>query len=184
MVEVELRSVISVANGLGECILWDEAAGSVLWTDILGRRLYTHDPEIGSTAHLEFGEHLCSFGFIEGSDDLVCAFQSGIAIVDRVSGDRKWLYRLPDTDVHRLNDGRVDRQGRFWVGSMVDNEGNRLTNGISGELYCLRSNGEVRSHLQGIRVSNSLCWSPQGDVLYFADSPLREIYAFDSLIPC
>lgn len=179
MVEVELSRVIPAANGLGECILWDEAVGTVLWTDMPGRRLYTHDPETGSTVHLEFGEDLCSFGFIEGSDDLVCAFQSGIAIVDRVSGDRKWLYRLPDADVLRLNDGRVDRQGRFWVGSMVANEGNRLTNGISGELYCLSANGEVRSHLRGIRVSNSLCWSPGGEVLYFGDSPLREIYAFD-----
>ncbi len=179
MVEVEPSSVIPAANGLGECILWDEAVGSVLWTDIPGRRLYTHDPETGSTAHLEFSEDLCSFGLVEGSDDLVCAFQSGIAIVDRVSGDRKWLYRLPDADVLRLNDGRVDRQGRFWVGSMVANEGSRLTDGLSGELYCLSPTGDVRSHLQGIRISNSLCWSPEGDVLYFGDSPLREIHAFD-----
>ena len=179
MVEVELSSVIPAANGLGECILWDDVAGSVLWTDIPGRRLYTYDPEAGSTAHLDFDEDLCSFGFVEGSHDLVCAFQSGIAIVDRASGGREWLFRLPNAEVLRLNDGRVDRQGRFWVGSMVDNENSRLTNGLSGELYCLYPTGEVRSHLQGIRISNSLCWSPEGDVLYFGDSPLREIHAFD-----
>ena len=179
MVVVELSSVIPVANGLGECILWDDTSGSLLWTDIPGHRLYIHDPKSGSTDYREFDEDLCSFGFVEGGDDLVCAFQSGIAIVDRTSGARNWLYRLPDAGDLRLNDGRVDRQGRFWVGSMVDNEGNRLTNGRSGELYCLNSTGEVRSHLQGIRISNSLCWSPEGDVLYLGDSPLREIHAFD-----
>ena len=179
MVEVELSSVIPAANGLGECILWDDATGSVLWTDIPGRRLYTHHPKSGSTEHLEFDEDLCSYGFVEGSDDLVCAFQSGIAIVDRTSGARKWLYRLPNAGDLRLNDGRVDRQGRFWVGSMVDNEGNRLTTGHSGELYCLNETGEVCSHLQGIRISNSVCWSPAGDIMYFGDSPLREIHAFD-----
>ena len=179
MVEVELSSVIPAANGLGECILWDDSTGAVLWTDIPGRRLYTHDPKSGSTEHLEFDEDLCSFGFVEGRNDLVCAFQSGIAIVDRTSGARKWLYRLPNAGDLRLNDGRVDRQGRFWVGSMVDNEGNQLTNGHSGELYCLNETGEVCSRLQGIRISNSVCWSPVGDIMYFGDSPLREIHAFD-----
>ena len=179
MVDVELSRVIQVANGLGECILWDDATGSVLWTDIPGRRLYMHDPESGSTDHLQFEEDLCSFGFIEASDKLVCAFQSGIAIVDRTSGSREWIYRLPRPDTVRLNDGRVDRQGRFWVGSMVENESSPPANEFSGELYSLDGKGGVRSHLQGIRISNSLCWSPEGDVLYFADSPKREIYAFD-----
>lgn len=179
MVDVELSRVIQVANGLGECILWDDLTGSVFWTDIPGQRLYMHDPESGSTDHLQFDEDLCSFGFIEASDRLVCAFQSGIAIVDRSSGSREWIYRLSGPDTVRLNDGRVDRQGRFWVGSMVDDESSSPNNGFSGELYCLDGKGVVHSHLQGIRISNSLCWSPKGDVLYFGDSPTREIYAFD-----
>ena len=179
VVDVEPSRVIPVGNGLGECILWDDAAGQALWTDIPGRRLFSHDPVSGSTKHVEFDEELCSFGLIAGSSKLVCAFRSGIAIVERTGGRRKWLYRLADADAVRLNDGRVDRQGRFWVGSMMDNEGNRLTSGNSGELYCLNATGEVCSHLKGIRISNSLCWSPEGDILYFGDSPRREIYAFD-----
>ena len=179
MVDVKLSRVVPVANGLGECILWDDVTRSVFWTDIPGRRLYMHDPESDSMDHLEFDEDLCSFGFIEASDKLVCAFQSGIAIVDRTSGGREWVYRLPGSDTVRMNDGRVDRQGRFWVGSMVENESISPDDRFSGELYCLDGKGEVRSHLQGIGISNSLCWSPGGDVLYFGDSPKREIYAFD-----
>ena len=179
MVDVELSHTIPVANGLGECILWDDESRSVLWTDVPGQRLYMHDPQAGTTASIEFDEDLCSFGLVKGSGELVCAFQSGIAIVDRSGGGRQRLHRLPRADNVRLNDGRVDRQGRFWVGSMVAGEDNQLVDGVSGELYCVDRKGEVRSHLQGIRISNSLCWSPEGNVLYFGDSPTREIYAFD-----
>ena len=179
MVDVELSRVIPAANGLGECILWDDRTARALWTDLPGRRLYTHDPNSGATDHLQFDEELCSFGFIKGSDKLICAFSSEIAIVDYAAGSRESVYRLPGAGPVRLNDGRVDRQGRFWVGSMVEDESRALADGISGELFCLDGRGVVRSHLQGISISNSLCWSPRGDVLYFADSPKREIYAFD-----
>ena len=179
MVNVKLSRVIPVGAGLGECILWDDVTRCIFWTDMPGQRLYVHDPASGSTDHLDFDEELCSFGLIEESDKLICAFQSGIAIVERSIRNREWLYRLPGSGAVRLNDGRVDRQGRFWVGSMVENESNSTDQGFSGELYCLDGSGKVCSHLQGIAISNSLCWSPEGDVLYFGDSPKREIYAFD-----
>ncbi len=179
MVDVLPSGTIAVGNGLGECVLWDDEAGQLLWTDIPGHRLYTHDPSTGTTEYVEFDEDLCSFGFIAGRRDLVCAFQSGIANVARDGRVGNWRYRLPEADRVRLNDGRVDRQGRFWVGSMMANEGNRTTNGVSGELFCLDAAGDVRGHLRGIRISNSICWSPEGDVMYFGDSPRRQIYAFD-----
>ena len=176
---VRPKTTLRVSNGLGECILWDVVHRQVLWTDITGRTLFIHDPATGSIEPVEFDEELCSFGLIDGSDDLVCGFRSGIALVDRQSGNRQWRYRLPHSDGVRLNDGRVDRQGRFWVGSLMDNEGSHLTDGMSGELYRFDPDGRVTTHLDSIRISNSLCWSPDGKTLYFADTPEREIHSFD-----
>jgi sugar lactone lactonase YvrE len=73
----------------------------------------------------------------------------------------------------RFNDGRVDRQGRFWAGSMVEGAGDP-----TGKLYCLRgSRPEV--YLTGIAISNSICFSPDGRHLYFADTPHRTILRYD-----
>lgn len=174
-----MKASIPVANGLGECILWDDRRNHVLWTDMPARKLYTHDPADGSLTDLDFDEDLCSFALIADSDDLLCAFQSGYALLDRHSGDLQWLHRIKNADKIRLNDGRVDRQGRFWCGSLIDNTGTRPEGGLSGELFRLDADGTVSKHLEGIGISNSICWSPDGGTMYFADTSLKEIYAFD-----
>lgn len=174
-----LKHILPVKNGLGECILWDDRRGQVLWTDMPGRTLYIHYPAADTLSTLKVDEDLCSFAFVDGSDDLLCAFQSGFALLDRHSGERHWLHRIENADKIRLNDGRVDRQGRFWCGSLIDNEGNAPEGQLSGELFCVDADGTISNHLDGIGISNSICWSPDGRTMYFGDTPLKEIYAFD-----
>lgn len=179
MGEVEFRKSISVTNSLGECILWDDQCEQVLWTDIPGRTLYIHSPDSRASVTIELDEDLCSFALIDDSDDLLCAFQSGFAVLDRHTGERVWLYRIDNADALRLNDGRVDRQGRFWCGSLIKNAGKGRENELSGELYRVDHDGSISAHLDGIGVSNSLCWSPDGATMYFGDTLKKEIWAFD-----
>ena len=176
---IRLKKSIPVANGLGECILWDTEKQLVRWTDMPGRKLYTHDPSKDRTWSLELDEDLCSFALVKNSDELLCAFQSGLALMHPESGQRQWLHRIDNPELIRLNDGRVDRQGRFWVGSLIDNEGNVPDNGIAGELLRIDADGTISKHLGGIGISNSICWSPDGRILYFADTPRKEIWRFD-----
>lgn len=176
---VALKHSIAVTNELGECILWDDQHGHVLWTDILGKRLFNHDPRAGLLDTSEFEEELCAFALIDGSDDLLCAFKTGFALLDRISGEQRWIHRIENTHVVRLNDGRVDRQGRFWCGALINNDGNHPVDGVTGDLFRMDADGQVSKHLDGIRVANSICWSPDGKTMYFADSRVKEISAFD-----
>lgn len=176
---MRLKTTIPVVNGLGECILWDEQNDHVLWTDLPGNALYIHDPATGTSDTIEFDENLCSFALIEDSDNLLCAFQTGFAVLDRHTAERVWLHRIGNADKLRLNDGRVDRQGRFWCGSMIDNDGKGPEDGLSGELYRVDHDGWISAHLDGIGISNSICWSPDGATMYFADTLQKEIWAFD-----
>ena len=160
MLAIKLKTSLPVANALGECILWDEAKQELLWTDLTESRLYLHDLSTGATRHVQFDDYLCSFGLVKGEDSLICAFRTGIAIVDRSTWSPRWIHHLESHGGVRLNDGRVDRQGRFWVGSLID--GPTDPEGVSGELFSVNARGRVRSHLDGILISNSLCWSPDG----------------------
>ncbi len=119
-------------------------------------------------------ERLGSFGFIEGSERIIAAFESGFAYYHPETAALEWISRPKHAASNvRFNDGRVDRHGRFWAGSMVEGAGDP-----TGKLYCLgKGVGEV--HLTGINITNSLCFSPDGRHLYFADSPLRTILRFD-----
>jgi sugar lactone lactonase YvrE len=80
----------------------------------------------------------------------------------------------------RLNDGRCDRQGRFWAGSMVLNMG---ANDADGTLYRYSAGqrGPLEAQLGGFIVPNGLGFSPDGRTMYLSDShPLvQQIWAFD-----
>jgi sugar lactone lactonase YvrE len=150
------------------------------WTDIQGRQLHRYDWRRASLQILDTPERVGSFGFVEGSEHLVTAFASGIAMYDAYQQSVAWLAR-PETLTAgiRFNDGRVDRRGRFWSGTMV--EGKQLTPG--GCLYSIDGSGAARCHLRSLRISNGLCVSPDGTVLYFADSPTRTISVYELIEP-
>ncbi|QIL89716.1 SMP-30/gluconolactonase/LRE family protein [Microbulbifer sp. SH-1] len=179
-VELELVNILPVANQLGECPLWHPERQQLYWTDILGCRLYRYTPTTDALEVFDTEERLASFGFIRDSDWLICGFASGIARYQPQSGEVEWLYRLPDQRELRLNDGRVDPQGRFWVGAMIENGDHVARSGFpEAHLYCCDPDGRVTEHLGDIRISNSLSWSSAGDRLYFADSPRHEIYSYE-----
>ena len=78
----------------------------------------------------------------------------------------------------RLNDGRCDRQGRFWAGSMVLNMG---LNAPEGTLYRYASGVAPQAQLSGFITLNGLAFSPDGRTMYASDShPLvQQVWAFD-----
>lgn len=154
-----MERVVDSGDRLGECPLWDGAA--LWWVDIHGmavKRLHGAKLEVFPKP-----EPVGSIAFRRQGGVLV-AMQSGI----------DGMLKNPDPD-HRFNDGRCDRSGRFfWAGTLKDPEFTP-----TGKLYRVAANGEWQVLREGIRVPNSLCWSPDGRTMYFADSPRHKIWAFD-----
>ncbi len=172
----ELVDVVPVQNILGEGPLWSVCDARLWWTDIQGRRLYRYDPVTRTLDEIATPERLCSFAFVAGSDRLIAAFESGLALYDPANGALRWLYRLErGTAPIRFNDGRTDRQGRFWAGTMVEGGGPEPL----GRLHCLDRKGRVTRQPDLVFISNALCTSPDGSRLYFADSPRRTIFVYD-----
>ena len=172
--------IFSVANILGEGILWDSRREVLWWTDIQGRRLHRYDWTHDTMRILDTPERVGSFGFVAGSEKLVTAFASGIALYDTHQQSVAWLARPEAIDPGiRFNDGRVDRCGRFWSGTMVESD----QRAASGCLYSIEARGDVRSHVRGVRISNGLCFSPDGTRLYFTDSPTRTIRIYELIEP-
>jgi L-arabinonolactonase len=169
-----LVDIVPVGNTLGEGVLWDDRTARVLWTDIQERRLFRYEPKKGRLEQFDLPERLGSFGLVDHGDRLIAAFESGFAFFQPETQALEWIERPPHAAANmRFNDGRVDRDGRFWAGSMVEGQGEP-----QGKLYSL-SRGRSQIHLSGIAISNSLCSSPDGRHLYFADTPRRTIWRFD-----
>lgn len=165
---------IGVANQLGECVLWNHASQSLWWTDIEARRLYRLDWQTRALETFETPARLAAFGFVENRHEFIAAFDCGFALYDPargIAGNRLRPEGLKKG--HRLNDGRVDRSGRFWCGSMVEDHAEPH----EAQLYCL-ADGRTSAHLDGIGIANGLCWSPDGTVCYFADTLEKTIWRF------
>ncbi len=173
---LKLIDIIPAGDTVGECVLWDQRSQALWWSDIQRSRLYRYDWQQRHCQLLPAPERVGSFGLVAGSNLLITAFASGIAFYDPVSRAVDWLARpITDQPNVRFNDGRVDRQGRFWSGTMMDHHP-RLP---VGSLYSYDARQGLRTHVSGVLISNGLCMSPDGKLLYFADSPTRTTNVYD-----
>jgi len=175
--QARLIEVIDVQDQLGEGVIWRASDSTVWWVDILGRRIHCLAwPSLALKTH-DTIERPTALAFIAGRDDvMVVSFESGFALWSPESGATHWLAR-PNTlgDGVRLNDGRVDPDGRFWVGSMSEHT---VPAGIlpPGALFRMTASGKAEPVLAGLHISNGICWSPDGRRMYLADSIRGEVY--------
>jgi L-arabinonolactonase len=170
----EARLAVDARNTLGEAPVWDVAEQALYWVDIEGRTLFRLEPASGVVQSWSFAERIGSFA-LRRNRGLVCALASGFAFFDPESGAVEWAAR-PEAMIrrNRFNDGKCDRAGRFWAGTMDD----RLAE-HTGSLFRLDPDGTVHRMDGAIGIPNSLAWSPDDQVFYFADTMDGTIYAYD-----
>jgi L-arabinonolactonase len=173
--------IIRVQATLGESILWDSRRHLLWWTDIHGRRLYRYDWAGALLRVFATPERVGSFGLVAGSDLLVTAFADGIGLFDVAEQSVFWLDRPAMRRGIRFNDGKVDRRGRFWVGTMVEDDA--ALHEAAACLYSVEGREAARCHVRELRISNGICFSADGKRLYLTDSPTREIRVYDLLEP-
>ncbi|MBF7074224.1 SMP-30/gluconolactonase/LRE family protein [Glaciecola sp. MH2013] len=166
---------------LGECALWHVQEQAIYWVDILAAKIQRYFPATKQLESFELPHRIGCFAFTEVEGDIIAAFDIGIARYSLLNGDLRWLAQ-PEMHLrlNRFNDGRSDRQGRFWAGTMCEQDDLSLPTTTPGSLYCLASAGEkpVRA-ISDVLISNGLCWSKDGTTMYHADSVKQSIYAFD-----
>lgn len=175
---MKLLTVFETGDVLGESPVWNEDDQRLWYTDIDRAVLKRLDPITGEVTATALPERLGSFCLVRGSNErLLGAFESGFGWLDVNSGSVDWLARPEKGHTgRRFNDGRCDRYGRFWAGTMVEDAD--VASDQLGALYRVSSDGSNEIMDQGFLVSNGLAFSPDGSTAYFADSRRREIYRY------
>jgi L-arabinonolactonase len=174
---IELIDQIPCANILGEGVQWNHHEQAVWWTDIKSNKIFRYHLATKNLQEWITPEAVGCFAFVENDERILLALASGFAWFDKENGAIEWIAK-PEAHLvgNRLNDGRVDRQGRFWCGSIVEQKN---TAEQSASLFCLDHAGQASQHLTGLAISNSLCWSLDSKKLYHADSPTHQIKVYD-----
>lgn len=158
---------------LGESPVWDTRDQSLYWVDSKACLVQRYHPASGARISWTTPSEVGSIAL--GSDGgIVMALEDGFYHLDSASGKTTQIVRVEHpAPKMRLNDGRTDRQGRFLSGSMVLGRQDR-----EADLYRLGHDGTVEQLASDVAISNSICFSPAGDRLYYGDSLAHCVYTY------
>jgi sugar lactone lactonase YvrE len=160
-------------DALGECPLWDARIGHLYSIDIDGRRVHRLDPATGTSETRSLDGRPGSIALTEDTDVLLVAVETRLVWLDWPSGSVRRGIGIPTGGVaNRLNDGAADRSGRFWVGSMHEQ-----ATEWTGLLCRVDVDATVEVTDRGLGVPNGIAFSPDGAVMYVADTLSKTVWA-------
>ncbi|MDE1151623.1 MAG: SMP-30/gluconolactonase/LRE family protein [Micavibrio sp.] len=172
--KAELVSSALPVSTLGEGPHWDARGKKLYWCDIIGRKIHRYDPASG-THDFCAPPAMPGFAVLDEQGQIVAGLRDGIYRIDFSNGSNQCLlrpqYAHPD---NRFNDGKCDRRGRLWGGTMNNNDHSLAT----GALYRLDERG-LHEQATNIHISNGLGWSPDNKIMYYTDTVQRVIWQYD-----
>ncbi|MFL6684403.1 SMP-30/gluconolactonase/LRE family protein [Paraburkholderia graminis] len=181
-----------VPAAVGESPVWRAAEQALYWVDIPAQKIVRLRLESGERSEWLLPEKVACIAF-DRRGNVLAGCETGLFAVTlsdasaplatqaepvKVSGRKLAAPVFPFGDM-RFNDGRCDRQGRFWAGTMVQD---MAAANPAGALYRFDADGVLSAPVvDGLITQNGLGWSPDGSTMYLSDShPLRrQIWAFD-----
>lgn len=184
MAAVDTVEVLLEAGALnGESPVWHPILERLFWVDVRAPSLHAFDPATQSDQCWPMPQWVgCQ---APSRDGVIVAMRDGLRHFDAATAALTRLAEPPyDPDAVMFNDGGCDRQGRFRVGPMrapasADDE---TPEGKAGPLWAWRAGaqpGSWQPMTPAVSVSNGLAWSPDGRVMYHADTPARTIWQYD-----
>src|SRR5262245_6252135 len=116
-----IERLTAPVHAVGESPVWRATERALYWTDIPARRIHRLHPETGNARSWTAPEMVACFAF-SAPTTLVAGMESGVFSLEL--GTDGMAHATPlaappfPMPSMRFNDGRCDRQGRFWAGTM------------------------------------------------------------------
>lgn len=175
MPDYRLKRVLNPNAEVGESPAWRVSDQSLYWIDIHGSTVNRFHPESGEHKVWPVPSTPGCLVFREGEGAIIPS-RDGIYDFDFETGEARLILDPPyDPKVHRFNDGKCDRQGRLWVGTMpveLSEIGHRAS-------ALFRFDGQTIAAQVSIDIANGLAFSADGRTMYRAETKRREIFAYD-----
>ena len=154
--------------------MWVPAGQCLYWTDWAERKVFRHHPASGASSRFSLDARPgCLVARRAGGLALACA--NGFHLFDPSDGALTFVLDPdPDQADTELNDGKCDRHGRFWAGSM-----HSAATEPKGALFRLDADFRCRRSGPPLVLANGIAFSPDDRTMYVGDSGTRRIMAFD-----
>ncbi|GAA4230070.1 sugar lactone lactonase YvrE [Sagittula marina] len=160
------------SDALGESPVWNALSQSLWWIDGVAGKVRELRAD-GTVQTLQVTGHVGAIALVEGNG-IVATIDQRVFWLDPETKAERLLVEITDApETMRLNDGKLDRQGRFVCIGM--GRGGELVGDIHGF-------GKGRHRVlaeTGVMIGNGICFSPDGGTLYFTDTRARTSFAAD-----
>lgn len=172
---MRIEVLLDVKTTLGEGPVWDVAQQRLYFIDSMDGRIFRCTAKGTEVRAWDVPGKIGSMALRKDGEGAIVSLQDGFHRLDFATGECE-LFDDPEPNLpaNRLNDGKTDRRGRFFVGSM-----DTMEESASGALYRVDPDFSVTKVDQGIICSNGPCFSPDDTIFYFQDTWTGEIWAYD-----
>ena len=173
---LDIQCICRSQDGLGESPIWVEEERSLYWSDHLGPTMKRLNVDTNELKVWDMPEQVGSFAFRERGG-IIAGTNSGFCVIDL---ENNGFERIVDPEPHlpnnRFNDGKIDRRGRYWCGSM-DAQVKEKT----AYIYRLNTDFTYRKMAEDFTfvVSNGIAFDPEDKRMYFGDTYGTMVYVFD-----
>lgn len=165
-----IEKIAEVNANVGEGPIWDIDNQLLWWTDIRTGRMFQFDPATDRYEQIHDGFFVGGFALNKQGGILACIWD-GVVLW---RSDEDWV-RIVDEkfegNLLRFNDITADPEGRIFGGTVLDD-------GL-GKLYRFDPDGQIEIVEEGVGCSNGMGFSLDKKTMYYTDSAVRTIYAYD-----
>lgn len=169
----ETKILCDTACHLGEGPTYDPETNTLIWFDIIEKKLFEHRFPDGPTTARVLPMMASALAVVDAERQLL-ATERGLFLRDRATGKLELLMPIEAEDMStRSNDARVHPCGALWIGTMGKNSERK-----AGAIYWFFK-GELRRLYPEISIPNSICFSPDGSIAYFTDTAKNILFRVD-----
>lgn len=164
--------IVDERSILGESAIWDHDEDVLYWVDSIGKKVHIYNPYNRRNQTIVLDQFVGSLTpAVSGS--LILASEYGLYELNMENEELIELANLKNHDLEdRFNDGKCDKNGRFWAGTMS------FQNLPTSSLYCFSGKNLLEKKLDGVTISNGIIWSLDQRLMYYIDTPKRVVTAF------
>lgn len=173
MSKITVEPFTDIKAELGEGPLWSVKEQALYWIDVTQRKVFRYGFAAKKAETFSVsGMPGCIANRESGG--IIAAFRTGPALVSLQSGEETKIPSSIDFGIERFNDGKCDRRGRFFAGTM-----DKTMKAPIGGLYRIDADRKVARVADGIVLSNGIAWSPDNRTMYHCESRPGYVYAYD-----
>lgn len=170
---VQLEYLKEISSTLGEGPTYNEEENTLYWTDIKEHKIHAYSLDTKKVKSYQFTKEIGSFVFTN-ENKILATSNDGFEYLDL---EIEKMNALLDPEDHlpnnRFNDGKCDAYGRYFAGTMDNNEEE-----VTGSLYCYDGKN-IEKKESDLSISNGLGWNMDSSKFYLTDTIRRIIYVYD-----